>query len=145
MEQKLTPDRFKTAEYVRTIFSATVASGTKLEEVEKPEYWSHVASKLQPGSRIEVSPEDATWLAELYIVSCGRNWVKTCTLRFHELAESSPDEEVAAVAEYTIGWSGPIKKFRILRNSDKSEMKSGFTTKAEAQAWLADYQKALLV
>ena len=138
----LLQDRLKQAEYTRNVFSVVPEFGTKLEDMLKPEYWAHTGAKLHPTDRIEVIAEDNTWFAELFVVSCARNWAKVTTLRFVELAESTPDETPAI--EYKINWGGQNVKHRVVRLSDNATIKDGFASAAEAKKWLADYESNLI-
>lgn len=130
-------NRVKSAEYVRNIFCATPEIGTKYEDVLKPEYWTHVSATLHPTDRIEVLAEDGAWFAELFVVSCGKNWAKVCQLRFVELSESKPDE-APATGKFYVKWRGDVHKHAVIRFVDKVPVKSGFATAAEAKTWLAE-------
>lgn len=131
-------NRVKSAEYVRNIFCATPEIGTKYEDVLKPEYWTHVSATLHPTDRIEVLAEDGAWFAELFVVSCGKNWAKVCQLRFVELSESKPDE--APAAKFKVIWRGQVHKHAVLRVSDNEVIKGEFPTAAEAKKWLEQYE-----
>ena len=141
MAATLSPDRIKEAEFVRTVFAVAVPAGTTLAEMASPAYWTHVAARLQNGSRLEVTPEDGAWYAELYVVACAKTWAKTVLLRqvALESSEPLPDETHG----FTIAWGGNLKKFRVVRDSDKAELKAEFPTKREAGAWLDNYLLAL--
>ena len=132
------PKNVRGAEYARNIFCATPEIGTKYEDVLQPEYWKHIASTMHPSDRIEVLAEDGAWFAELFVVSCGKNWAKVCQLRFVELSESKPDE--APAAKFTVIWRGQTHKHSVVRTSDKAVIKSEFATAADARQWLEQYE-----
>lgn len=138
----ITQNRFEQAEFVRAIHFATPDEGTTPEDVLKPEYWAHVASQLRPGSRIEVVPEDGAWFGEYYVAASSRNWAKVVPLRVVELA-SKIETPILEGAKHAITWGGQLQKYRIVRLSDKTVIKQGFATKAEAEKGLADYELAL--
>jgi hypothetical protein len=133
----ITNSRVKDAAYVRNIFSATPEIGTKYEDVLKPEYWSHVAASFHPTDRIEVLSEDGSWFAELFVVSCGRNWAKVCPLRFVELSESVPTE---AQDKFKVVWRGQVHKHSVVRIADNAVIKTEFATAADAKKWMDDYE-----
>jgi hypothetical protein len=126
------------ADYVRTIHVATPAAGTKYEDILGAEYWKHVAVSFQPHSRIEVVPEDGTWFAELFIVSCGRNWANVLPLRHVELAAPAVTPETDP--KYKVMWRGMTHKHCVVRVSDKEVIKTEFATAAEAAKWLEEYE-----
>lgn len=141
----LTADRIKLAEYVRNIFVIVPELNTKLEDMLRPAFWSHVAAKLHPSDRIEVIAEDGTYFAEFYVVSCGRNWAKVSLLRMHELAEDTPEVTKAVSSEYEVQWAGGQEKARVIRLVDKQVLQAGLSSKKEAAEWLAKYEAQLMV
>lgn len=150
----LTAERIKLAEFSRNIFAISPEPNVKLADMLQPAFWSHVAAKLHPSDRIEVIAEDSTYFAELYVVSCGRNWAKVSVLRMHELTEDRPQnagepttsaEVPTADAAHIVQWVGGQEKARVLRLVDKAVIKSGFATKKDAAEWLDKYEAELAV
>lgn len=139
----LVADRIKQAEFVRNIWAVTPEINTKFEDLKKPSYWAHVAAKLHPSDRIEVVSEDSTYFAELYVVSCGRNWAKVSVLRFIELEEDQAD--MTQSETHKVEWVGGSAKARVVRLEDNAVIKEGFQNKAEAAKWLEGHQKSLLL
>lgn len=129
--------RVKEAAYVRNVFSVTPEPSTPFETVLTPEYWAHAAHLFHPTDRIEVLAEDGSWFAELFVVSCGRNWAKVCQLRFVELSESSP---VEAQAKFKVLWRGQVHKHCVVRIADAAVIKTEFATAADAKKWMDDYE-----
>lgn len=146
---KLTADRLRDASYMRNIFAVTPEHGTTLEDIKEPAYWAHTAAKLHPTDRIEVTAEDGSWFAELFVASCGRNWAKVSVLRYHELSESSPtDAAVESSAEglendFYVLWRGQTHQHCVMRAEDKAVVKTGFTSKKDAQDWIDQHVKML--
>lgn len=137
---KLTPERFHSAEFSRTVYSALVTYDTKFEEVLEEDFWTNVGAKLCPRDRIEVTSEDGTWFAELFVVACAATWTKVSTLRFVELTEAKSTPTSAKADSYIVSWSGPHTRFRVVRKSDKAVMKDGIATRPEAVAWVAQHE-----
>ena len=137
---KLTPDRFKAAEFIRVVYAVTPAAHTELDHILKPEYWAHVASHLAPLSRIEVVAEDNSWFAELIVVSNGFNWAKVRLLRYIPLVDGFPGEKVHEEEEFDITYAGVKARFRVVRKSDRATLKEGFASKQDAVKWVQDYQ-----
>lgn len=139
--RKLNEPRFKNAEYERTIWQASIEAGVPFEEVQKPEFWGHVAEKLKPLARIEVIAEDLSYFAELIVIDCDRLWAKTAVLRFVELdGQAAPP---TLPADYRVEYKGPTKKHVVIRESDNTIVQEGIATKAEANAWVGEHVKTL--
>lgn len=141
----LNSDRIKPAEFARNVFAMTVPQGVTFEDVKKPEFYAHIAAKLHPTDHIEVTDDEGTFFAELFVVACARNWAKVSVLRFHELEESRPeaDKEVGeAFAEelkkYKVDWT-QNSKARVIRLTDKQVLSEQHASKAAAEKWLKDY------
>ncbi len=141
---RLTPDRIKGAEFARVVYAITPAAGTEVEHLFKPEYWAHVANKLQPHSRIEAISEENTWFAELLVISSGPSWAKVRLLRYAQLEDTFVGETTSENL-YEVTWGGVKARFRVVRKSDKVVIKEGFTTKIEAHKWMQDYEMNSLV
>lgn len=137
--RKLSGPRMKEESFVRTIYVATPEHGVVLEDLERPEFWAHVAEQLKPGDLIHVYPEDGSFWAELLVQSTSRVAAKVFVLRKHELSAADLPEEDA---DFEIKWAGPTAKFRVIRKSDGEVMKEGMG-KDEAQAYLQSHIKAM--
>ncbi len=136
---KLLPKDLKQADFVRTVWVAQPEHGTTLEEMLKPEYWSHVAKELKlPGGRIEVMPTGGEWFAELYIRSVGSQDVKVALLRHVAFdAPAKQDDDYEVRSRGGAGWS-------VLRKSDKAVLFEKGQTRADAEAELAKIKAANL-
>lgn len=141
--KQLTPNMLKEAEYLRTIFAVSVPPEIEPEDILKPEFWAHVAKKLQPTSRIEVMPETGEWFAELIVIACAHNWAQVCQLRFHELTESKKPETKTEEPLFKAVFRGNNKKFCVHRISDGSIVKEELPTMAAAQLWISEHMKTL--
>lgn len=149
IEKKVEPRRptgkLKNSEYERTVYCIGVEPGASLEDVQKPEFWAHVAAQLKPNDRIEVVPHDFAWFAELIVMTCDRTWAKTALLRFVELTghEVSHELRVPLSAGYKVEYKGPTKKHCVIRESDKTIVQEGIALKAEAERWVAEHVQAM--
>lgn len=138
MSKNLLQGRLKLAEYARNIYSATPEPSVSFDEIIKPEYWVHVAKQLTPGTRIEVTPEDTSWFAELLVRSNTDTAVHVAVLRHVKLDAPVPAtkaEEAANAEPYEIkhrggaGWS-------VIRKSDKTVVFEKGQSRAEAERFL---------
>lgn len=141
---RLTPARLQLAEQRRVIHLATVPAGTTPEQVLNPDYWAHVAARLRPLDRIEVRPEDLSFLMDLVVVSANRLQARVVQLSLATTDPVQPEEmESPPDAEHEVKWGGVRARFRIIRLHDKSVVRDGFETKAAAEQYLAEHIKAL--
>jgi hypothetical protein len=128
----LVQNRLKQAEFTRTVWSVTPEPGTTREQVLTPSYWAHVAKSLRPGDRIEVTPEGAEWLVELYVRSATPTSAVVFVLRdvtFGEAAKpAGGDYEVKHRG--SAGWS-------VIRKSDKTIAFEKGENREQAEAWVA--------
>lgn len=137
----LNQSRFKSAEYVRSVWAVTAEEGMRVEDMLKPDYWAHVASSLKPWDKIEVRAEDGAFYAELIVMQASRNWAKVRVVHQVELNEALP--EGTDVDGHIVKWSGPHAKWRVIRASDKSVIHEGASSEAEAKKWLDDHLRVV--
>lgn len=136
------PTRLREAEMERHVWTHTSAPGVSFEDMQKPDYWSHVAAQLRPCARIEVICEDMSWFGELLVIDADRLWAKVAPLRFVELASKEVPAEIAA-SGYEVAYKGQEKKHVVIRQSDKAIVQEGIAKKADAEAWIKEHVKAL--
>ncbi len=137
---KINDPQFKASEFCRTVWYATPESGTKVEDLLNPGYWTHVASKLVKGSRIEAVDAEGTWFAEFYVKAANKVEAHVALLRVCELskpvAKIQPDSQPDYMVKH---YGGGL--YRVLRASDKEVLKDGIKGKEFAEKWLAEYLK----
>jgi hypothetical protein len=130
---KLNPGRLKDASFTRNVFAICVEPTVSIGDVIKPDFWSHVAAKLHPSDRVEVTTEDGKWFAELYVVACDKTWAQVTLLRKHDLVK---EKKEPTNPEFKHVWRGANHKHSILRVSDDTVLKDGFDTKQLAVDYL---------
>lgn len=124
---KLLQNSLKQAEYTRTVYTAKPEPGTTLDEMLKPEYWSHVAKNLMPGTKIEVTSSDSEWYAELLVRSASGTEANVALLHHVEFSTpSETTEEVEIKHRGRAGWSA-------VRKSDKTVLFEGGSTREQAE------------
>jgi len=134
---QLRPNDMGLAEHKRRDFVVDVDHGTTLEDVLKPEFWTHVVAYhgVQLFDTIMVRAKDGSFMAELYVTGVGIHRLVVKVLQKYEFAvakkaETSPD------GENIVEWGGPAHKWRIKRKSDNAIIEKGFTSEPEAVDWL---------
>jgi hypothetical protein len=138
-ELQLQPERMQLSEYLRNDWVVTAEQGTTPEDIVKPIYFAHKADLMKPYDHIEVRVDDGSWLVELIVLQCERNWVRVKMLAFHELAAVA--EQDAAPSAYDALWKGPHLKWSVIRKSDQENIKPGFADKVSAQAAMRDLER----
>lgn len=140
--KKLPSSRFKLADYKRNEFRVSPEHGTTLEDIQKPEFWSHVAAHLASFDTIEVIPEDGSFYAELLVITAGKQFATVKLLRHVDLEGKAAKKDLAPDTQlhpdYKIEWKGPTAKFCVIR-IDGEKMAEGLANKDEATAWLQDF------
>ena len=139
---KLLPARLQAADHYRARYGAIADIGTTMEDLERPEYWAHVAGKLKPLDTIDVFPEDSAWFAELLVISTGTGFAKVKLLRHVSLEDDDVGEgDGSGITE--VKWRGPHRKHCVVRLSDDEVLRDGFSVKAEAQDWAREYERTV--
>lgn len=138
---KILQSQLKQAEFVRTAYAATPEHGASVDDILAPEFWAHVAKQFKAGDRIEVKPDGADWLAELYVLKVDVHGVHLALLNKYELSAVNKAPAVANDDEYEINFGGAAK-WRVIRKSDREVMVKGLASKAECETWLAEQKAA---
>ena len=138
-EPQATLQRTQLAEQWRHDWVHNAEEGTTLQDVQSDSYWALMASILTPYDRIEVRVDTGEWLAELLVMQCERTWAKVHLLKCYELA---PAEEAPISNRHKVEYKGPQRKWTVIRGSDMAPVREGFVNRAEANDWLASYEKA---
>lgn len=132
----LAENRMRLKEFQNPGFWICVPVGTEVQDLLQPSLWANIARTLKPTSLVEVHWDDATWFAEVYVLSCGRNWASVSILRAHRLEKPSLPQEAA---RYGVSYNGPVDRFRVTRFGDGAVMQGGFSSELDARKWLAEY------
>ena len=138
---KLNPAGLSPAEYKSNRWMAVVPRYTTRDHLTDPNYWSHVAVKLKPRDTILVFAEDDSFFAEYLVYTAERTWARVVELRWHELAMTpvTKDQAMEVMKDYDVRWSGPAKRFRVIRKSDNATMIDNLHTAQDGQEWLAKH------
>lgn len=126
------------AGHYRESWEVVVPSETTIADLERAEFWVHVAKRLRRQSKIDVLWEDESRYAELIVLSSGTGFAKVKTLRTVEF--DAADENNAPLDGFSVKWGGPHDKFRVVRNSDNLVMRKDFVKKSDAEAWARGHQ-----
>jgi hypothetical protein len=117
---KLGLNGFQQAEFARQFLRILPDHTHTVADTLRPEYWAHVAEKLQITDRIEALWKDNTRFAEYIVIDKGPQWVKVVLMEYgnHEV------------------------KYVVVRLSDNTRISDGHKDREDAEAWLADHRKS---
>lgn len=136
------PTTIHTAEHSVVTYFHSPEEETSFETTLKPEYWTHVASKLRAGCRIEMLAADGTWWAMLIVRAAGRNTAQVAVL--HKVAlDKMPDPEIAEMPAY-VKFRGPTALWSVLRKADDEVLRDKMPTRGEAEQWLKNHMTSLV-
>jgi len=139
---KINEPKFKPAEFCRTVWYATPEPGTNPKDMLEPGFWTHVASKLRRGDRIEAIDAEGVWFAEFYVKSANKVEAHVALMRECELSKPVAKIKVDEEAPYIVKHYGG-GKFRVMRTEDKAVLKDDIKGKDVAEAWLDNYLKEI--
>ena len=130
----LMPERMGLAESKRNDWVVDLPVEVTIEQIQDPDYWSHVAQQMTPFDHIEARSEDGSWVAYLLVVFAERNYALVIVDRVIKVAVDTA-APVSSI-KYKVDWKGPHHKFVVIRTSDSAVLQSQLKTRAEANDWL---------
>lgn len=131
-------NRLQGAEFVKVDWCLSAEAGTTIEDILRPEYWAHVATKLRPDAKICVYTEDRAFYAELIVLQVSRVDARVAMILHKDLTDDlrAIDMGNGAAREYEVKWGSPASKYRVIRKSDKEVICSGLASIEAGWAWL---------
>lgn len=140
---KAAPSRLRQQEFVQTVWSYVAETGTTVEDLLRPDFWSTIAgpgARLRRMDKVCVVLDDESFYAELLILSVGTGWAKMAVISKVDLeAQSEADE----TAPFYVKWGGPHLKWTVIRRKDSERVKEKLEAKAEAEQWARDHTSAM--
>ena len=136
----LNPQRIGLAEQLRQDWVVNAEEGTTVKDVLETGYWAHIAAQLQIYDHIEVRLETGEWVLELIVLDVGRNYARVYLTQRYDFAEVRMDTPTNAIT-HKVEWKGPQRKHVVVRLSDSAALQEGFSSKAEAAAWMENHIK----
>lgn len=144
-QRKLHPSRLTRIGVMtgRTYFRAIVENDTTKEDIEKSEFWSLVATNFVKAGmlpRIEIVPDDLSWLVDAVVLQCGTTHAVVKILNHTEFGAIS--EPVVESDGLKVTWGGPHAKHRVV-DGNGNVVKEGMASKEEAETFLKSHRKAI--
>lgn len=136
------PDQIQIAEQWRQDFVLYVPEDHTVEDLTDPAYWAHVAAEraLQKMDRVEARAISGEWVAELMVVTAGRNYAQMKLLVVHDLSTYVP--KATAEPKHEVRLRGP-HKWCVVRKSDGAVIQQGLDTKHAAEAAMTQYESTI--
>lgn len=129
----LNESAIKAAEVARNTWHAIAPADHVLEDVLNPGYLWRRHDVMQPGDRIEIRHQLHHFLVELYIVQIDREAQAILT---YEIAVTDFRGQELRVADLTGAAVEQVGGLNWRVRLGNKELKGGFDTKLEAEAWL---------
>jgi hypothetical protein len=136
----LHPSFFSSAEYVRTVYCATIPALVEIDDLVSPEFWAHIASKLRPWDRIEAIAENGSYFAELLVLSATATDAQVVILNKRKI-DFVQKGEADLLRDYEVSHT-PATNWRVVRKTDRRTMKDGLSNRHDAVNWVATHKRA---
>lgn len=148
VKRRLMDKSFGVASFHYNRWSADLDETQTLDDALLPDFWVGQAEKIMGqdktnpkgvGDIIEIRKRDTGQFMEVIIRALEKGYVKVEPLRSYEPKAVAEPES----SPLTTKWNPGRKYHEVIRKTDKIVMRSGFQTKDEAVAWIADHVKAM--
>lgn len=139
----LNPTDLKPRGYFSADYQVVLDTAVTLEDALEPEFWRHINShnppRLRRFDRIQIIPEDGSFVADLIVLATGKGFAKLAVLN-KVVLECDSDEPIE-LRSTEVKWRGPALKYVVERKSDNNRLKTGFDTRGEAEVAARDYER----
>lgn len=111
----------------------------EVEDLIKPSAWTHIRRdqpQLGAGNIIECVKEDMSLFVELFVIGHSGDQLFVRVMR-EVILEESKEEKISEA--HKIKFLGPVKKHTIIRVSDNEELRTGISSRAEAEQILKNH------
>jgi hypothetical protein len=137
---RLPPNGLALSESVSVRYSITLSPDVPLKTVLDREFWMHVGRRLQPNFFIDVTCEDGSYYAELYVRSAHATGAQVVILREVPLVGAS-DAQALTQPRFWVDHKGVNKKYCIM--SGDTIVQGGFQTEQDALRAVAEKAREL--
>ena len=129
--------------YANAIFDAYVPPDVPPSDALHPEFWSHIVQEkgIQPGNFCYVRPDDRRWTLYVEVIDRGTNWLRARKLWLVE-DESVVIDSGDLTKGFSVVWQGPINKYVVMRDSDKTLISKGHD-KSGAQIAMIEHVRSI--
>lgn len=128
------------AEHGRCAYLVQPPATVKLDDVLRPDFWTHIARRLRAGDRIEVQPVGRHFFAELLVVSCADLEANVALLHHVDLRDRK--RQLVSEDDFIILLTN--EHYFVHRASDNALVsQERHTTEDSARRWLQEYIRKL--
>ena len=120
---------------------ASVAVGVTERDCLQPEFWAHVARKINPMDRIEVWAKDGAWFGEFRVIFSADREARVQKVQKVDI-DANLTDDINKDPEYLAKWIAPPVKYGVIRKSDGEIVAKNFATVAHAELWIAQRRRA---
>lgn len=125
------------AEEKRNVHHVVLDERISYEAIFQPAVWAHVVNKLHIGDRIEIVPEDGSYLAEVLVRDVGPVSASVAELyrvEFDEAPSLVEGSDLEPLFSRSLKWT-------VRRKSDGARLADNLATKQDALRWIAENTK----
>lgn len=125
-------------QYKASTYRTDISVEMSVDDLLKPEVWINAKRKfpqITVGDTIQCLKEDISRFIELFVIGTTNDTLFLKVLRDIDLNDN---KEPKSNSPYEIKFLGPVKKHTIIRKSDGEELRSGISSKSEAEKWIKD-------
>lgn len=134
-------DDFGLAEFKQRHHIADVHQDVLESDVLEPGYWAHVADQMKTLDIISCRWQDSSKVVHLRVIRSGARFCNVVRIGFEDLSKGSierPAGTINLIAKY----KGTVRKWAAVRLSDDHVLHDGMETRAEAEVWIEQHEKA---
>lgn len=137
------PNKFNLAEFTVSEYEHRCEPGDTIEDIQRPEYWCHVAARTSALSRITVINRLKGWEATLRVIETGKGLLKVVLLTHTKwsMLSSETDETARLKALYTI--EERPDGYRVL-NAHGESVSGGLTSRQVAEELVDNIVKSVV-
>tara|TARA_R110000751_G_scaffold146443_2_gene250414 strand:- start:140 stop:655 length:516 start_codon:yes stop_codon:yes gene_type:complete len=140
--KKLSGSGIKQADFARQLLRILPEQNHTVEDTLRPEYWAHVAPKLQITDKIEALWKDNTRYAEYIVVDKGTQWAKVVLISDVDFSKSKETKAPKQPTQFAVSYGNHEVKYIVTRLSDGERMSKDHKTQEDAEAWMAEHRKS---
>lgn len=129
------------AEHKRNDWVIDVPETLTPEDLLVPGYWAHVSGDMSPLDKIEARWEDGSKIAHYRVIFAERTYAKVKLLHVEDLEAPEEGSAPADSLLHEIAWKGPMKRFAVIRKTDRAIVSDGHRDRAAAVAWMMQHER----
>tara|TARA_Y100000310_G_scaffold320331_1_gene376681 strand:- start:5597 stop:6064 length:468 start_codon:yes stop_codon:yes gene_type:complete len=122
-----------------TCWHVTLPLGVTVDDLVVPTFWAHVARHLKPLSEIRADAIDGSFITRMYVTQVGDTWAKVHVWLNTDMRDASVSDDDP---NFYVEFPNATDRWCVRRKTDKSIVKSGFTTREDAATWMQGHVAA---